>query len=80
MREPWRLGRLRFSTPEPPNIPQTTAAPRKTDAQVQEEARQARLDAQRKRGRRRTMLTKDEVGEPTSAASAGAPGSATTIG
>ena len=64
-----------------PKVPQTTTAPQKTDAEIQAEAAQARLDAQRRRGRRATALTTGgEPSAPTTAGSITAPGSATKLG
>ena len=70
-----------FSGPEPKNLPPTGAAPRKTDADIQEEQRQARLGRERKRGRRATYLTNDN--NPLGATTSGSltdPGSGSTIG
>jgi hypothetical protein len=65
----------------PKSPPPTTAAPRKTDAEIEEEARQARLASQRRRGRGRTVLTSgDEPKGPVTAGSIGTPGARVTLG
>jgi len=64
-----------------PAVQQTTAAPQKTDAEIQAEAAATRLEAQRRTGRRRTILTSgSEAAAPTSAGSLSVPGRSTTIG
>lgn len=66
--------------PDPPD--QVVAAPKKSDKEIEEEARQARLQRQRARGRRATVLTGNTPSSPTytGGGSAGSPGSAQTIG
>lgn len=64
-----------------PSVPTTSAAPSKTDAQIQAEAAQAKLDAQRRRGRRATVLTTgSEPGAPTTAGSITAAGASQKLG
>lgn len=70
-----------MNSPDPPNPPAVTKAPEKTDAQIQAEAAQARLDAQRRKGRRSTVLTSgSEAPASTSAGSLSAPGASKTLG
>lgn len=70
-----------FDSPSVPAPPAVTAAPRKTDAEIEKEATEARLAAQRRRGRRSTMLTTgNEPDAPTSSGSITTPGSGKTLG
>lgn len=65
--------------PDPPD--QVQQPVKKSDAEVQEEARQERLARQRSRGRRGTVLTGGTDSAPQSGAgSAGNPGTGKTIG
>jgi len=68
-------------TPKAPSLPAIQNAPQKTDAAIQAEAAQARLDAQRRHGRRSTVLTVgNEPAAPTTSGSISAPGTAARLG
>jgi hypothetical protein len=73
------LGVAFGGAPDPPK--QQQPATQKTDAVIQAEAAQARLEAQRRTGKRRTILTSGRESQaPTSAGSLAAPGTSSTIG
>jgi len=65
----------------PGDPPKQETQPRKTDEEVQREAQQERLQARRRGGRQRNVLTGGgESSAPTSSGSLGAAGASRTIG